>query len=128
MKSETFSKDERLRGERAFSNLFTNGQSFFHAPYKVFWLKISEQALSPSRFAVSVPKRRFKRAVKRNIIKRRTREIFRKNKHFLNSKITDGEQVHIIFIYSSDNLLPSSKLREVIIHILERIVKKLSVN
>ena len=124
MISNTLRKDERLRGERVISNLFDSGQSFFQAPYKVFWIKNSAKDLYPCRFAVSVPKKRFKRAVKRNLIKRRTREVFRTNKQILNAAVTDGQQVHLIVIYAFDNILPYIELNEAMKKILKRIAGK----
>jgi len=124
MITDTLHKEERLRGERVFLYLFEHGHSFFQTPYKVFWLKTSDTALYPVRFAVSVPKRRFKRAVKRNLIKRRTREVFRTNKQILNTAaITDNHQVHLLVIYSSDRLLTYAELEESMKKILQRIVQ-----
>ena len=122
--SNTLCKEERLRGERVFANLFDNGESFFQTPYKVFWIKVTDKCMYPSLFAVSVSKRRFKRAVKRNLLKRRTREIFRTNKEILNTAITDGGQVHLIVIYTSDELLPSRDLEKAMRKILRNIAKK----
>ena len=120
MITNTLGKEERLRGERVISNLFEHGHSFFSSPYKVFWTKIPETCAFQCRFAVSVPKRRFKRAVKRNLIKRRTREVFRTNKQILNATV-DGGQIHLIVIYTSDSVLPYACLEESMKKILQRI-------
>ena len=120
----TLCKDERLRGERAISNLFDAGHAFFQAPYKVFWIKTSETGLYPVRFAVSVPKRRFKRAVKRNLLKRRTREAFRLNKQILSAAVTDNRQVRLMVVYASDKLLTYSELEESMKKILQRIARQ----
>ena len=117
------SREERLRGERVISNLFESGQSFFLSPYKVFWTKIPETYSVPSRFAVSVPKRRFKSAVKRNLIKRRTREVFRTNKQILIAAVTDG-QVHLMVIYASDQLMPYVELEKSMKIILQCIAQQ----
>ena len=124
MVSKTLCKEERLRGERVISNLFDSGHTFFVSPYKVFWIKIPESVLYPSRFAVSVSKRRFKRAVKRNLIKRRTREAFRINKQLLNKAINGG-QIHLMVIYVSDQLLPYAELEGAMKKILQRIAQQI---
>lgn len=54
----------------------------------------------PSRIVVSVPKRSFKRAVKRNLLKRRIRESYRRQKALL------GPGVDILFIYTAAEVLP----------------------
>ena len=53
-----------------------------------------------SRIVVSVPKRLFKRAVKRNLLKRRIRESYRRQKGLL------GGNFDILFIYTSPEVLP----------------------
>ena len=121
----TLCKEERLCGERIISNLFDHGHSFFLSPYKIFWIKTSETALYPVRFAVSVPKRRFKRAVKRNLLKRRTREAFRTNKQILTT-VAIGGQIHLMVIYVSDRLLPHAELEKSMKTILQRIAQEYS--
>ena len=123
MTTNTLCKEERLRGERVISYLFDHGHSFFQMPYKVFWIKTPETTLHPSRFAVSVSRRRFKRAVKRNLIKRRTREVFRTNKHILNAAVATG-QVHLMIIYASNRLLEYAELDEAMKKILQRIAEQ----
>ncbi len=120
----TLGKKERLRGKRAISDLFGSGYTFFIAPYKVFWIKTPVADDSPSKFAVSVPKRRFKRAVKRNLMKRRTRETFRVNKQLLNNAIDNGQQIHLMLIYASDNLTPVTELDVAMKKILQRIARE----
>ena len=53
-----------------------------------------------SRIVVSVPKRLFKRAVKRNLLKRRIREAYRRQKGLLSAAYD------ILFIYSAPEVLP----------------------
>ena len=59
--------------ERRILELIRSGQVAFHYPLKVHY------APGTGGFGVSVPKRNFKRAVKRNLLKRRVREAFRLN-------------------------------------------------
>ena len=120
----TLCKDERLRGKRAISNLFDEGHTFFRAPYKVFWIITPESGFYPVCFAVSVPKRRFKHAVKRNLLKRRTREAFRINKQILSAVITDNRQVRLMLVYASDKLTHYSELEESMKKILQRIAQQ----
>ena len=124
MVDNSLCKRERLRGKRDFANLFEKGHSFLQTPYKVIWIKVAEEGLCSCRFAVSVPKRNFKRAVKRNLLKRRTREAFRTNKQILNAAITDGGQVQMTVIYTHDKQLPSTDLEEAMIKILQHIAQQ----
>ena len=62
--------------------------------------------------AVSVPKRLFKRAVKRNLLKRRLRESFRLQKQLLPAG------VDLMLIYGSPEILPFSDIFDAVGKIL----------
>lgn len=77
----SFKKEERLCSKKLLSQLFSNGSSFLIYPYRIVWLVSSDQnQTSAIQVVISVPKKRFKSAVDRNLIKRRTREIYRLGK------------------------------------------------
>ena len=59
--------------ERRILSLLRTGQVVFRYPLKV-WYQEGE-----GDFGVSVPKRNFKRAVRRNLLKRRLREAWRRS-------------------------------------------------
>jgi ribonuclease P protein component len=86
---ETFSKSERLCSKKAIEVLFENGKSFYSSPFLIVWTYCTSDMPYPAQVAFSIPKKGFKLAVTRNLIKRRTREAYRKNKailyNFLNS-------------------------------------------
>ncbi|HTH82102.1 MAG TPA: ribonuclease P protein component [Mucilaginibacter sp.] len=77
---QTFKKEERLCNKRLIDSLFHNGSSFLCYPFKASWLFIDEPQSSPAQILFSVSKKRYKRAVDRNLIKRRMREAYRLNK------------------------------------------------
>ena len=70
----------------------------------------------PTRILVSVPKRFFKRAVKRNLLKRRIREAYRQQK-------IDG--VDVLFQYNSQEIADSATIFKEIGAILKRITDTL---
>lgn len=70
-----------------------------------------------ARILVSVPKKIFKRAVKRNLCKRRIREAWRKQKHLLNNE----NGMDILFIYSSKEVLNYEEIHTAIGQIIEKI-------
>jgi len=74
----TFKKAERLSSKKDIEALFKNSSSLLVYPIK-FSYRISETHVNifPARVLVSVPKRNFKKAVDRNLLKRRIRESYR---------------------------------------------------
>jgi len=79
----TFKKEERLCNKRFLNDLFQSGSSFILYPYKVSFTKSTHLLPFPAQVVISVPKRRFKKATDRNLIKRRMREAYRLQKQVL---------------------------------------------
>ena len=84
----TLSKEERLSWKRYIDLLFEKGQSFVAFPLRVVYLAVEEETLAPVSILVSVPKKKFRRAVKRNLIKRQVREAYRVRKYDLIDPLT----------------------------------------
>jgi ribonuclease P protein component len=73
----TFKKEERLCNKKLIDGLFHNGSSFLCYPFKVSWLAAPAGQTVPVQVVFAVAKKRYKRAVDRNLIKRRMREAYR---------------------------------------------------
>ena len=70
----TLRKSERLDRKKVIEKMFAGGsRSFSVFPLRVVYLPV-EELEAPVSILVSVSKRRFKRAVKRNRVKRQIRE------------------------------------------------------
>ena len=76
----TLKKEERLCNKKLIDELFHNGSSFLCYHFKVSWLPVNMAQAFPCRVLFAVPKKRYKRAVDRNLLKRRMREAYRLNK------------------------------------------------
>ena len=82
----TFTKSERLKSRKLIDHLFEKGASFNSYPLRVTYLLDPNPVGSSHRAMFTVSKKRFKRAVDRNKIKRRMKEAYRLNKAILYSK------------------------------------------
>ena len=79
----TFKKEERLCSKKSLDLLFKNGSSFLVYPFRITYLFVDELHQHPAQVVINVAKKRYKRAVDRNLIKRRTREAYRLQKELL---------------------------------------------
>ena len=92
-KKFTYTTSERLKSEKKIAQLFKVGQSFPAYPLRlIYTITDSEtQTEFPIQVSFSVPKKKFKLAVDRNLVKRRLRESYRLNKNGVYAKISAAE-------------------------------------
>ncbi|MES2565455.1 MAG: ribonuclease P protein component [Bacteroidota bacterium] len=102
--SFTFSKIERLCSRKAIDDLFANGKSKTQFPIKLIYKPTEFDSPFPVRAMFVVPKKKHKRANKRNTIKRRMREVYRLNKHVIYDKQKD-QKLDLMFICLSNEEL-----------------------
>ena len=113
--SYTFQKRERLCSKTLIGELLAKGRHG-NVPGMRYIVR-KNTGCEHARILVSVPKKIFKRAVKRNLCKRRIREAFRKQKHML----TCENGVDILFMYSSKEILDYQTIYTAIGLIIEKI-------
>lgn len=88
---KTFKKEERLCSKKLIDSLYNNGSSFLLYPFKIHRADVDLPVPFPAQVLISVPKRRFKRAHDRNLLKRRIREAYRIHKdEFLYPYLKNG--------------------------------------
>lgn len=107
-------KTERLCGVNAVKSLMSNGKWSSCEIIRYCYRKNPDTNLN--RIMVSVPKKLFKRAVKRNLLKRRLREAYRSQK-----EIIEGLGIDFLLSYSSNEILDSKTIKETVKTILERL-------
>ena len=130
MAAPTFTKQERLCSRKLTERLFSGmgSRSMAAYPVRLVWMETDEpQAGASAQVLISVSKRRFKRAVKRNRVKRQIREAYRHAKLPLLEKLDEapGRAVVMAFIWLSDELYPSAVVDGRIRSLVNRLTEKL---
>ena len=93
----TFKKEERLCSKKLLDKLFHNGSSFLVYPFRIVSLPETLTFDVRAQVVIAVSKRKFKRAVDRNLIKRRVREAYRLNKAELLYPFLSEKNFQLIF-------------------------------
>lgn len=126
MHLNTLRKPERLDKKKIIEKMFAGGsRSFSMYPLRVVYLPVEEQDAQVS-ILVSVSKRHFKRAVKRNRVKRQIREAYRLNKHLLITPLQrhGSPRLAVAFLYLSNELTSTSLIAERMRTALTRIAEQ----
>ncbi|MES5168552.1 ribonuclease P protein component [Prevotella melaninogenica] len=136
---ERLRKGERLCSKKLIDTLFGTGGSHamtafpLKAVYRLIDNKtetsVSKEAIVESKVQVlvSVPKKHFKRAVKRNRVKRQVREAYRKHKSFVTLRVNEqtDKQLLIAFIWLSNELMDSVTIEQRVCNLLQRIGERI---
>ncbi len=126
----TFSKAERLCSKILVERLFAGGNRSFPAfPLRVVYMPLeANEGTADVSILISVPKKRFKRAVKRNLVKRQVREAYRRNKYILLDALKErgGQRMALAFIWIDSQLHPSHEVERKVKKLLTHIVENLA--
>lgn len=123
----TFKKSEKLCSKKEIEALFKNAISVNAYPLTLLWLKIDFNIYNPVKILISAPRKNLKNAVDRNLIKRRIREAYRKNKiELIQFLIKNNLSCNIAIIYNSKNIADYKEIESKIILLLQRLQKDLT--
>ena len=111
----TLPKKERLCGKKGIERLLAKGK---HGSVgKIRFIYAADNGQETNRLLVSVPKKLFKRAVKRNLLKRRIRESWRRLKHGIHT----DKCMDVLIIYSSKEVMTYQEIYDCIGNVIEKL-------
>ena len=117
---ESFSKEERINSKKTIEELFKKGSSSHSYPYLLKYLPANSSDCH--QVLISVSKKHFKKAVDRNLLKRRMREAYRKNKSLL---YPSSKKFYIAIIYIGKEINPYQLMEHKLIKLMKRLPKNL---
>lgn len=125
----TLHKNERIKSRTLIEKLFTGGESRSMSvfPLRAVYTYVDKEEHGVEvQMLASVSKRHFKRAVKRNRVKRQIRDSFRRNKAILAETVNNHQDktLAIAFIWLADKLYSSAEIESRMEAILHRIDEK----
>ncbi len=125
--SFSFPKAQKLCGDKPIDRLFASGTGFTRFPLRVVYLLLPKrrEGEAPLRMMVSVGKKRFKRAVKRNRVKRLVREAWRLEKPAVEAALARSAEVgalHVAFVFVGKELPDMPTITECVSKATEKLV------
>jgi ribonuclease P protein component len=103
--NQRFGKSEKLCSRKIIGTLIESGTSIYTSLFRIIFLINPAPLPAHVQIAFSVPKRGFRHAVARNLLKRRMREAYRKNKTPLCEKLENQQSTMAVMIVYRQNVL-----------------------
>lgn len=119
----TFHKNERLCSRKLIGRLILKGYTFYSSDFKVVWSECRLKSVYPVQVAFSISKKGFRHAVRRNLIKRRIREAYRKNKQVLYEFLEEKNiQITLLIIFRGNEVPDYNSIEKSVIHMRDRLI------
>ncbi len=122
-----FPRTESLKQKRLFESLFRGGQKAFQYPLMLIWKECRLPEAVPAQIGFSVPKKHYKKAVDRNLIKRKLREAYRLQKHDLHQALLcQNKQIALLIIVVKGDNTSYEALTHKMMLLLQSVEAKIS--
>ena len=127
--SNSLGKGQRLKGKKVVAEIFDGKKKIINSfPFRAFYY-LEKSANPNAKFGFSVSKRRFKKAVDRNKVKRLIKEAIRLNKTILEKELYNhSKSLNSMIVFNGDSI-PNFNLVEIKIKdLLSRLAQSISEN
>jgi ribonuclease P protein component len=118
-----FPKEEKLKSKKCIEQLFSAGNAVSKFPLKLIYVATDLPNDVPIQAGVSVTKRRFKKAVTRNRIKRLMREAYRLHKNDVFNKISTSYA--FMFLYLGKQEPTFEEIETSMVRLLQKFIEKI---
>jgi len=108
----SFGKNEKLCSKKDIQTIFDKGEKFASYPFFFIFNQAQNREDAAVKVLITVSKKKFKKAVHRNRIKRLCREVYRLNKHLLIENLPGNlnNSLHLAIAYIATEELPYSTM------------------
>ena len=126
MKKYSLNSTERIKHRKIIEEIFSKGSTVYKDFIRINYIKADFEDGKIAKVAFSVPKKKFKRAYKRNRLKRVMREVYRKNKpEFYDILSNKSIKIALLFVYLDDEIKDYDIIEKTMKSALDKLVKKL---
>ena len=124
---QTFGKKEKLCSRKMIEVLFVSGKVLYLRPFRAVYTIRTDGEDVPVKVVLAVSKRNFKKAVDRNLIKRRMREAYRQNKGLLYELlVTNSLKIALMIQYTGKEMLSHRECESNMKSLLEKLGREAS--
>lgn len=121
---ERLGKSYKLCSKKIIASFFEKGKANYvqKFPFRLYYQQLKLPSEKPFQIVFSAPKKKLKSAPKRNKVKRRMREVVRKNKNLIEpTLINQNKQLALFLVYNNHEIIDFDAFESKIVFILERL-------